>query len=265
MTRAVALNDVDVVAIIDSAPGGGDLTDSTALCNRPAIDPANWLANNYFNSAFDYYELLVPVQTVSITHTVLATASTLVLSIVGLSITIKGQQDDRDIVLYAHNLGYVPTYMIAYNGGRLSAGQHVVIRGAGTTSQRSRCVSHDADATNIYLHEHCTSGDVDLEADTLSYEVMIFNRPVRDPDLPLLSYDNSGTGVALIDHGRIRSDRHYLRKALAAETSFDINLGPTMDINDGFVRVVTGGVVFDEPGYGGSWAGPAYVPVSGIF
>jgi len=266
VTRAVALNDIDVVAIIDSAPGGGDLTDSAALCNRPAVDPANWLANNYFNSAFDYYELLDSVQTVPITHAALATASNTVFTSIAFSLTIKGQNDARDIILYAHNKGYVPAYMIAYNGARLPAGMHTIISNPGTTSQGSRCMSHCADETNIYLHETCTSGDIDLPAITLNYEVMIFNRPERDPDLPLLSYDNSGTGVALIDHGRIRSDRHYLRKALPSESSFDINInGPTMDINDGFVRVVTGGNIFDEPGYGGSWAGPAYVPVSGVF
>jgi len=264
-SRAVALNDLDIVAIIESAPGGGRLTESSAPCNRPAVDPANWLANNKFNTAFDYYELLVPVQTVSITHALLATASNLVFSSIGLSITIKGTQADRDIVLYAHGLGYVPTYMVAYNGARLPAGMHTIIRGSGTTSQRSRAISHWADTTNIYLREHCTSGDVDLEADTLSYQVLIFTRPARDPLVQdLLSY-NDTTGVALIDHGRVRSDRHYLRKAIAAESSFDINLGATMDLNDGFVRVVTGGVIFDEPGYGGSWAGPPFVPVSGVY
>lgn len=265
MTRAVVLSDVGtgVVAIIDDAPGAGAFTDSAALRNRPAVDPGNWLAKVKFQSDLDYYELVDTVQTVPVTHAALAGKEVDYPGYFGYNLIYRvyGQTVVTDIPIYAHNKGYVPSYMIALGGSRLPAGIPTQV---GPDHGAGRLVSHWADASNIYLHEIAFSGAADLPAQSLTYQVMIFAQPVADPDVPPLLFDATA-GVVKLGRGKVRSDRQYLRKALSGETSFDINLGTTGTLGNGAVKVVTGGVAYTEPGYSGAFAGPAYVPVSGVF
>lgn len=265
MTRAVVFSDVGtgVVAIIDDAPGGGAYTDSAALRNRPAVDPANWLANVKFQSDLDYYELAGSVATVPVTHALVAGKDVTYSGSFGYNLIyhVYGQTVVTDIPILTHSLGYVPSYMIALGGSRLPAGIPTQV---GPDHGAGRLVSHWADATNIYLHEIAFSGAADLPAQTLTYQVMVFNQPAADSSVPPLHFDATA-GVMKLGRSKVRSDRHYLRKALSGETSFDINLGTTGALGNGAVKVVTGGVVYAEPGYSGSFTGPAFVPVSGVF
>jgi hypothetical protein len=264
VTRAVILSDVGtgVVAIIDDASGGGAFTDSAALRNRPAVDPGNWLAENKFNSELDYYELVGSVYTTTVTHAALTGGLTQNIEVAyNAYLRIYGQHRQTDIPIYTHGLGYVPSYMIALGGSRLPAGIPTQV---GADWGAGRLVSHWADATNIYLHEDAFSGSTTLAAQALTYQVMVFAQPVADPDVPPLFFDNA-TGVLKLGRGKVRSDRHYLRKALSGESSFDINLGVTGALSNGAIKVVSGGNVYAEPGFTASFPGPAYVPVSGVF
>lgn len=264
MPRAVFLNSRGVVAVIDDAPGGGLASDASAPRNRPAVDPGSWLANVHFQSDCDQYQQAAAVQTVSVTHTSLAGAtSSTTFAVDGSAIVTNGQERDLDILLYAHGQGYRPPYMISYLGARLPSGTCVQTQGSGGTS-RSRTVSHWADATGVYLHEHATSAAAALDAITLTYEIRVFAIPAADPAAKLASYLNS-TGVVQLGKGKVPSNKRYLRAVLSGESSFDINLGATMDVVGGRVRAVTGGVAYDDPSYAGSFAGPAFVPVGGVF
>lgn len=267
MTRAVVFSDVGtgVVAIIDDAPGAGAFTDSGALRNRPAVDPGNWLAKVKFQSDLDYYELQGSVQTVSVTHTLLAGNTATYSNYFGYNLVyyVTGQTRVLDIPIFAHGQGRIPLYKIALGGSQLPAGIPTQL-GAGDGT--GRLVSHWADATNIYLHEIAFSGaaGVDLSAQTLTYQVMVFDQPTADPAVPPLHFDNV-SGALKLGRGKVRSDRHYLRKALAGETSFDINLGSTGALGGGSIKVVTGGVPYAEYGYSGPFTGPPFVPVSGVY
>ena len=63
-----------VVAIFTEASGGGEPTDMTALRNRPAADPANWLPNLFFHSSLDMLQVSSD-DLVSIAHGAISAAT----------------------------------------------------------------------------------------------------------------------------------------------------------------------------------------------
>lgn len=267
----VVFSGLDICAIIDHAPGTVDIDtvcDPAADCNRPAVDPGSWLDKVFFHSDCDYYQLSGSLTTKTVTHAALAGKTTTSPPPVPdggpiPSIEYYGDARTTDILLVSHALGYVPKYMVAYAGRRLPAGLLI----QSVTGSGDRILQHYATSTGIYLREFAFSGPAstgDLPAITESYQVMVFVTPTADPALPLRGYDDA-SGVLQYGHGKVRSDARYLRQVLAGESDFDFNLGPTMGLANGGCRVVTGGVATNQNGYSGSFSGPAYVPVGGVF
>lgn len=259
----VVFSGLNICAIIDHAPGTVDIDtvcDPAADCNRPAIDPGSWLDKVFFHSDFDYYQLAGNLVTVPVTHAALAGKDGATSSTIP-QLVYYGDARTTDILLLAHGLGYVPKYMIAYGGRRLPAGFKIQ-----ELTGCNRIVQHFATTSGIYLREFAFSGSSsqDLPAMSASYEVMAFTVPAADPALPLRGYDEA-SGVLQYGHGKVRSDAHYLRQVLAGESNFDFNLGATGMLGNGGCRFVSGGVATDDNGYSGSFAGPSYVPVGGVY
>lgn len=236
------------VAIFDEAPGGGDPADPNALRNRPLNSPAAWLANVRFHSDFDYYQVAVGPTTVNINHPAIA-GTTRTIMVNTPTVTVDGQSVVTEHTLLAHNLGYVPRFMVTYNGALLTPGTLVQ-----TATARSRRITPFATTTHIKLFELGISSADTLAAVARSYSVLVFRQPTIENDY-LLDFDPV-SGRVIIGRGKFDSSRKALRQAAAGDSPFDIALGPTIDIANGAVRsVLPDGTVFSEPLYNGSFAG----------
>ncbi len=258
LTRFTGFASHDAVALFKEASASGVQTNWWSVRNSPIRVPGSNLSNVYFHSDFDYYELARPKATITVSHTSVPVYISPDIGIPGLVIKLTGQTRLNDIPIFTHGLGYVPRYMVAFGGAVLTNG--TLVQDVGTDG-RTRIISAFADANKIYLRELARSTATALPAVSKTYEVMVFKHPTKDPSKPLFSFDGS---VVQIGRGAVSSDKNYLRRVLPAESSFDIDRGPTMDIANGSIRVVSGGNVYSEPHYTGSFVGPAFIPVGGV-
>lgn len=239
--------------------------DLNAPRNAPAKNPEQHLDRITFHSSFFQYEVAAGPVSVGITHSVLPTKTTVIgLSGEGgswglprapsISVTIYGADRNSDILLFTHNLGYVPRFMVSLSGRRVTDGH--IIQNA---SDHRRRVSVWASSTGIYLRESCTTGQADCPAITLTYRVMVFRESRAEPVKRLFSGGPSQPLV--LAKGVIDSSKKYLRRTGAGDTSFAQNLGRTLDCNNGAIASASGGVITAESGYGGSLSAPPFIAV----
>lgn len=255
----------DIIACFDEPSSSGDVFDINAARNAPAKTPADHLDDLTWHSACFQYEVAAGPVDVTINHASLASkaeyygvvyngGSVVSPTPTGVAFLVNGDQRTTDILLYTHGLGYVPKAMVVYDGRRLPSGYTIQSQSGG----RSRRVSFYVTSTGVYLREHATSGASSLSAVSITYTVLVFRTRAPDGGLPLFGYDGSDLVLA---RGIINSSRRYLRRTGSGDSPFSLNMGPTIDIDNGAVRTASGGVVVSDADYGGSMAAPSYVSV----
>ncbi|WEK05784.1 MAG: hypothetical protein P0Y65_05875 [Candidatus Devosia phytovorans] len=255
-----------VVACFDEMPGGGAVFDIDAPRNAPVKNPAQHLDKIVFHSDFDQYEIAAGPVDVSINHAALPTKTTVIGVSSGgggwgpvftpaVSVEIISDFRQTNTLLFAHDLGYVPKFMIALAGRRVPDG-YVVQNAAGSYRRR---VAFWANSTGIFVRDSASAAAVACPAITLDYRVLVFRNSEADPAKPLFS---GGPGEPLIlARGVIDSSKKYLRRTGVGDTPFAQNLGRTLDCNNGSMASASGGVVITEAGYGGSLPAPPFISV----
>lgn len=243
-----------IVACFDEASGGGAWNDFDAPRNAPAKTPLSHLDKITWHSSFDQFELAAGPTDVTINHTSLA-ADSVTTGIGSLSYIVYGDVRVTDILLLTHSLGYKPRVKVTVAGKVVVSGQIIQNLNDG----RARTVSVYTTTTGVYLRETAYSAVSALPAFSQTYRVFVFRQATPNPAAPLFSKAGSLMTMA---REVIRSDREYLRRTGVGDThEFAIDSGPTIDVDNGHVRVANGGTLTTETGYGGSMAAPAYATV----
>lgn len=255
------------VAVFDEPNTTGNIEDFDAPRNAPVKNPAQYLNFVYFHTDFFQYELAMPIQSVNVAHPALAgkvtywgpanqywiSSATYTSSI---PYEVPGQNATRDVLLVTHGLGYVPLAFVAWNGRMLMPGVAVQI----DTEGKSRFVCPYATTTGVYIREVYNSTEVALGATNQSYQVLVFRASASTSGLPLMGI-NSTNNEFILGRGKINTINSYLRRTGVGDTPFVIDGGPTVDINSGRTRIVSGGVTYTESGYSGSFTGPTFTSV----
>lgn len=228
----------------------GSPDDRLAPRNAPLVNPTGNLANVFFCSDFDYYQVAVGPTTVGVTHSGVATSSTSV-PLGPYSYVLVGTRQTQDYLLVTHNLGYVPVYMIIYNGRLLVA--NTILR---NVSGQARVVSPYATSTQIRLWEVGLVNDVSMPSENFTYTVVVFKQPVASGQI-LFDFEQ-GSGRVLMGKNKFDSSLPMLRRSgVSGDTPFDIITSPYVDVSNGRVRqAFPGGIFIDEPGYNGSFGTP---------
>lgn len=257
----------DVVACFEEPNEIGDPLDFDAPRNTPAKYPSDHLDKIAWHSDFFQYELAAPLSNVTISHPAMSGAvGGPYLELRGLfggllasiSVDVWGNSGVSDHTLVTHNLGYVPLAMVAYEGRMLTPGTIVQHESDG----RYRWVCAYATSTIIGLREVRVTSSLNLgsplSAVSRTYSVLVFRESATVEGAPLL-----GTfgGNVVAARGRINSANQYLRRTVAGESDFDIDLARVIDVGNGRVRVTTGGSIISEPDYSGAYTGGPFVPV----
>lgn len=257
----------NVIAVFDEPNSSGDIENFDAPRNDPVKNPAANISRVFFHTDFFQYELAMPIQSVNVSHPALAgrtsywgpanqywiNSATFTSAI---PYAVPGQNASRDTLLVTHNLGYVPLAFVAWSGRMLMPGVAVQVLSEG----RTRFVSSYATTSGIYIREVYNSTDAAIAATNQSYQVLIFRTSVEDPDLPLMGLDED-TNQFILGRGKINTINSYLRRTGSGDTPFSIDYGPTIDVNSGRSRIVSGGVTTTEGGYSGSFTGPTFTTV----
>lgn len=259
--------DENVIAVFDEPNTSGSREDYDAARNDPVKNPALNISRVFFHSDFFQYELAMPIQSRNVSHPALAgktsywgpanqywiNSATFTSSI---PYAVPGQTSAFDTLLVTHNLGYVPLAFVSWNGRMLMPGVAVQVESEG----RTRFVSSFVTTTGVYLREVYNSTDAALGATNQSYQVLVFRVSAETAGLPLMGKDESNNQF-ILGRGKINTINSYLRRTGSGDTPFSIDYGPTIDINSGRTRIVTGGTTTTESGYAGSFTGPAFTSV----
>lgn len=255
-----------IAACFDEIGTPVEPTDIDDPANAPAKDPASHLDRIYWHSEFVVHELAIPAQVIEITHPAVNTQTlyyNMTVGFTGGSPTpttggpvmygVQGARSVTDILLYEHNLGYKPSYIVALGNGTIGNGTLVQVSGGGY-----RSVSPYVTDTEIRMKVVAIAGSANLPATTLTYGVFLFREPEQDPSKALFGKDG---GHLVLGRGRIDSQYKYLRRVAGAESSFDYNTGRTVDYANGGTRQVIGDVVQQFGAYQGTFGGSFYYPV----
>jgi hypothetical protein len=236
------------VAVYEENGTGGAADDPNASRNAPLNNPNTHLSKVRFHSDWDYYQVHSMTLGIPITHASVAGASVVVCN--RPTITRQGQIVRTDINLLAHGLGYAPAYMIVSDDCLIGPSSLLQVTAAG-----HRFISPYANTTHICLYDVGVSGASTLASLAKTYDVIVFRAPVEDS--PYLFDYNKAADELIMGYGKFRGSLKALRSTLIGDASpFDIPLGRTVDIKNGFGRtVLADGTVYDMPGYNGSFAG----------
>lgn len=267
MAKLRGFPDENVIAVFDEPNSSGSIEDYDAARNDPVKNPAQNISRVFFHTDFFQYELARPIQSVNVNHPALGGRSYFwgpvdqywinsPIYTSAISYQVPGQTAVTETLLFSHNLGYVPLAFVAWNNRMLMPGVAVQVSGEGLT----RFVSFFSTTTGIYLREVYTSTESTLGGTNQSYQVLVFKVSEEDADLPLMGIDETSNEF-ILGRGKINTINSYLRRTGAGDTPFAIDYGPTVDLNRGRARIVSGGVVTTETGYGGSFTGPAFTSV----
>lgn len=255
------------IAVFDEPNTSGSIEDYDAGRNSPVKNPAQNISRVFFHTDFFQYELAMPIQSVNVNHPALGGRSYFwgptdqywinsPIYTSAISYQVPGQTAVTETLLVAHGLGYVPLAFVAWNGRMLMPGVAVQISGEGLT----RFVSFFSTTYGIYLREVYTSTESALGGTNQSYQVLIFRTSVASSGMPLMGI-NPVNNQFILGRGKINTINSYLRRTGAGDTPFAIDYGPTVDLNSGRARIVSGGVYTTETGYAGSFTGPAFTSV----
>lgn len=257
--------DENVLACFFEAPGGGDIDDFDAPRNAPAKNPIANLDRLVFHSDLFQYEIAAGPVDVTVTHPAVATTTTYIGASGGgggigigipptVGVAVNGNYSTSDLLLFTHNLGYIPSFMIAYNGRRMPDGQLIQ-----NENGYRRRVSAWANTSGIYLRDSGAVSASSMPAINATYRVLVFRKSAAEPDMPLFG---GGDGTpTILARGVINSTKKYLRRTGSGDTPFAQNFGRTIDTSNGFLATATGGVVSAEAGYDGSLTAPPFIQV----
>lgn len=145
----------------------------------------------------------------------------------------NGQIVTASHTLLTHDLGYVPPYIVLWNGVAVSGGTSVQ-----DETNRGRLVSSYATTSIIGLREVGFSSSANLAAVNRTYDVIVFRELDPDPAKPLFHVKLSN-GTLVIGHGKIEAGQPTLRRALPAESTFYIPISRTADVRNGAIRTVS--------------------------
>ncbi|WP_127142832.1 hypothetical protein [Pelagibacterium montanilacus] len=254
-----------VVAVFDEAPGGGAIGNFDAPRNAPAKDPGQHTDRVYWHSAFFQYQLAMPIQTVTVDHPALSGRQTFwgpspwfnrqdsqVYS--GLAYAVPGRTQAAEHTLVTHDLGFVPLAFVAWDDRMVMPGVAVQTASGG----RNRFVAPFSTSSIVGLREVFNASNNSLAAVSRTYQVLVFNVPEADAELPL--FGRVGETIVL-GRGKVDTSHYYLRQLGSGDSPFAIDIGRTVDIDNGRARIVTAGETVTEDGYGGSFAGSPFVSV----
>lgn len=254
-----------VIACFTEPNSVGDIEDYNAPRNAPAKNPGAYLDLVQWHIDFFQYELAFPIITTAVTHPTIpgqnkywGPSNQYYMNdptyVSAISYRVPGQTIVTDHTLVNHNLGYAPLAFVAWENTMIMPGVTVQIESDG----RTRFISLFATSSVLGIREVATSSSASLPAVSRSYKSLIFKATEAQGGRPL--FGREGANVVL-GRGKVDTSKSYLRRVGGAETPFDLDRGPTIDINSGRTRVVTGGNFLTEPGYAGGFTGPTYVAV----
>jgi hypothetical protein len=218
--------------------------ESLCIWKKPATDafgpytnPEDHLNAVFFHSDFDYYAVAASAN-VAVNHAAYAAATPAITrnyyNAVRINIYWPYQTTTR--VLFNHNLGYVPKFLIADEDyHELPAG--VPIQYFASENGGVRFDKHYATATQIIQEEVACPGLDPLPAISKTYRIVVFRDPAADPAKPMFQGKGS---EAIFGRGKIVGSEKSLRRALAGETAFSMPTGRIYDIANGQVRYVRG-------------------------
>lgn len=223
-----------VIAIFNEAPGGGDISDIDADCNRPAASPEDWLENIKFHSGLRYLEVAATDQTTK-SHSSASSGST---GSGGTGVEVNAnsffgyRRNVEDFAICTHGLGYEPYAAVIVDGSMLFPGMPVQVGSGGAARYATAYVT----TTQVRVQSWCSVGASNLSADNITYKAIVFREPRTASGDTLYEFDPS-TGVAKMGHGKFQSDREYLQVEDGA-TPFGILTGRGGDLNNGAPRFV---------------------------
>lgn len=255
----------NVVAVFNEPNTSGAIDNFNAGRNAPARLPGSNIVNTIWHSDFFQYELAMPIQSVTIEHPAIAGRQIywgFEQAYNGsnpnapeqIRYLVPGSVGTTNHTLIEHNLGYVPLAFVAWGGRMIMPGVPVQT----ATQGRSRFVAPYITTSTIFLREIRNSSANTLSAVSRTYSIIIFRVPAIQATRAL--FGKEGNNVVL-GRGKIDTSKTYLRRTGAGASPFDIDLGRTIDLNNGRSRLVSGGNTITEDGYGGSFTGPSYIPV----
>jgi hypothetical protein len=243
-------------AIYEEASGGGDPIDPTSQMNRPIVDPESWLANLYFHSDLDYYGVAAYVPSVAINHPSIAGITRAAgggTGDVSAVVNVAGQYATSDVLLYQHDLGYVPDFY-GIIGGRLVPGGIPVQR---QDASRMRWASIYVTSTQVRVLSFGFSSATTLDAVSVDYGAVLFREHAVVPSLPMLEIE---PGSVIFGQGKFISDEPHLRASGATGTLFAVAMDRTAGVRNGGLRAwLPDGTSQDWASYNGSLTAPAFI------
>ncbi len=220
------------VALYTEPTLAGDPFDPNSARNAPLNNPETSLEFLFYHSDHDPIEVVFGPMDISIVHATVPVGSG------GASgATINGQlyygSYIRDHLVFTHDLGYPPNFMITVGNQTLHPGYPVQFN---DTDGRSRCVTAYATDTEIRLHEYGIQTSVALAGITITYTLMVFKRLPEPVGTVLFDFDPD-TGIVKMARDKFSSDRRYLQ-IVEGGTPFAFPLGRTIDLANGTFRSV---------------------------
>lgn len=252
--------DQGVVACFEEPNTDGDIQDFDAPRNAPVKSPHLHLPLVTWHSEFFQYQLQAEVYTVNINHPSVPGR----VQIFGgdppqvPQMRLIGDVQNRSHTLVTHNLGYAPLAFVVQDGVTVISGRPVQFVPA---NGLRRTVSSFTNSSIVGLRETGISGisginGLALPAITVTYQVMLFVAPEKNPALPLFEGDGS---YVMLGRGKVDTSNLYARRVAEGETPFALDEGRTGDISNGSVRIVSGGTTWSDPSYNGSFTGSGFI------
>lgn len=261
------------VAFFEEASGGGAVLDINSQRNRPARFPEDWLANLRLHADLDYFEIASEGEAI-INHAAVAAGALPP----DASIAFGWNATSTTHALLAHNLGYEPFALVAYDDNILWPGMPVQVQADGG----GRYVTAYCSTTHVNLHEWASIGAGNLGAVSRTYRVLVFKAPPAPSGNVLFAFDPATGGVDMA-FGKVNTLRKYLA-VVTNGSPLGLSTGRTIDLQNGAMRAirpdgttyepVPAGLTMSLPrppgwprvygaslAYNGSYAGPTSIQV----
>ena len=240
--------------VIWEKPGAGDPM-------APFDDPVEHFDLIRFCSDFQYFSSALRVNGISVAHSSVAGVTGSGYSAPGASGGSSGPIANGQVVttnklLYTHSLGYVPQFIVLYNGAIVAGGTVVQMT---ADKRKARKLSAYATTTEIRLRDIGISSTDALPAASISYDLIIFRDPAKVPGAPLFQ---ASPAAVTLGYGRLTSEQRPLRRAVGAEPSFYLPRTRIADIRNGAYRTITPSGPQDVGTYNGSFFSADYLKVT---
>ncbi len=219
-------------ALFDEPVASGAFDDPNSARNAPLNSPATNLAYLYYHSDYDPMEVAFQQSAIAISHALIPAGS----APGGPGVAADFQQYGNyvaDQLLFTHNLGYVPDFLLASGQNIIHPGYPIQYDSA---SGRARCVTAYANTTQIRIWEFGIQTSLSLAATNVNYNLIVLRQPPAPSGNILYEFDGV-TGLITMAKGKFSSDRKYLQ-IVAGGTPFGFPLGRTIDLGNGTFRSV---------------------------